>query len=73
MNYQLILLDKTTHLSDDPKIRREKVFPLELYQEWLYLFNEHTPYREYKNRINENLEPQILINYGKNFFKNDCK
>lgn len=54
-------------------IRREKVFPIELYREWLNKFNIYTPYIEYKDRINEKLEPKILIDYGKKIFKNNCK
>lgn len=43
------------------------------YKDMLNKFNEHTPYSEYKNKLDNNLIPILFNSYGKSFLSNKCK
>ena len=45
----------------------------EAFLDMLNKFNEFTPYPEYKGKVNSQLQPRLLNNFGKQFMSNKCK
>ncbi|WP_373733054.1 hypothetical protein [Bacteroides heparinolyticus] len=45
----------------------------EVFLDMLNKFNEFTPYPEYKGKVNSQLQPRLLNNFGKQFMSNKCK
>lgn len=45
----------------------------EVFLDMLNKFNEFTPYPEYKDKVNSQLQPRLLNNFGKQFMSNKCK
>jgi len=69
---------KDTNISTDEyrkflNVIKEGKMTSKIFFDMLNKFNEFTPYPEYKGKVNSQLQPRLLNNFGKQFMSNKCK